>query len=141
MIELRSTLHALSNNDFICSICQGKYEARPDGKQMLEKVKRVKGCESITSNLRHFIIQGNTKLSYNTCIGNFVNDSSIYWINFYNHFEKGVMPFGGGYMDQPAKVIDVMSVVGSHKSDELSKASQKRKQSSRQNVRMINRGR
>lgn len=141
LVELRSTLHALSYKEFVCSYCQGKYANRPDAEFMLEKIKKQKGCEVVGPDERHFIMQGETQLRYNTCIGNFVSDSSIYWIHSYNHFEAGTMPFSGGYMDQPAKIIDIMNVIGAHKNEQIQKQTQRRKQSSRNNVRMIKRGR
>ena len=47
------------------------------------------------------------------------------------------MPFDGGYMDQPAKFIDVMGVVGSHKMEQIKDQANKQKMSSRNNVRNI----
>lgn len=130
-VELRSTLHALTNRDFICSQCIGKFNSRADGKAMLEKVKRTKGCETPHSMAVHKIVQGGTRLNYNSCIGNFFSYSAMHWVGFYSSFEQGVMPFSGGYMDQPAKFIDVMNIVASHKQDEILRNAQAQKQAAK----------
>lgn len=126
-IELRSTLHALSNRDFICSQCQSKYTNRQDATAMLEKVKRIKGCTKPHSAPVHQIRQGKISLAFRDCIGNYFSYSAMSWINFYNAFEKGAMPFPGGYMDQPSKLIDVMNLISNHKQDEMLKAAQAQK--------------
>lgn len=127
-VELRSTLHALTNREFICSVCQGKYASRTDAQAMLEKVKRTKGCEVPHPQPVHRIAQSGLKLNYSSCIGNFFSPSAMHWVGYYNAFEKGVMPFPGGYMDQPAKLIDVMSVIGNHKQEEMVKNAHAQKQ-------------
>lgn len=127
-IELRSTLHALTNREFICSTCQSKYSNRTDAQEMLAKVKRVKGCEIPHKVAVHRITQCGVRLNYASCIGNFFSFSAMNWISFYNSFENGVMPFSGGYMDQPSKFIDVMNVVGSYKQEEMLKSAKQQKQ-------------
>lgn len=130
-IELRSTLHALTNRDFICSTCQSKHSNRPDAQAILDKSKKIKGCTQPLPVAIHKISQGQTRLNYSSCIGNFFSFSAMSWINFYNSFEQGVMPFGGGYMDQPSKFIDVMNIVGSYKQDEMIKSAKQQKNSAR----------
>ncbi len=130
-IELRSTLHALTNRKFVCSTCQSNYANRTDSAQMLAKTKQVNGCEVPHKVAVHRIVQGNTRLNYSSCIGNFFSYSAMGWINFYNSFEQGVMPFAGGYMDQPAKFIDVMNVVSGFKQDEMIRNAQAQKQANR----------
>ena len=130
-VELRSTLHALTNRDFICSQCQGKFVSRRDAEEMLAKTKRIKGCETPHKVAVHRIRQGDTKLNYSSCIGNFFSFSAMSWINFYNSFEQGVLPFQGGYMDQPSKFIDVMNIVSNYKQEEMVRSAQAQKQAMR----------
>lgn len=134
-VELRSTLHALTNRDFICSQCQSKHSNRADHKEMLEKTKRIKGCTTPHTMPVHKISQGGVRVSYASCIGNYFSFSAMGWVNFYNSFEKGVMPFSGGYMDQPAKLIDVMNIIGSYKQDEMIRNAQAQKQAQRTRAR------
>lgn len=126
-IELRSTLHALTNRDFICSKCQSKHASRTDAEEMLAKTKRIKGCEVPHAVAIHKIRQGAVSINYKSCIGNFFSYSSMNWINFYNSFEQGVLPFEGGYMDQPSKFIDVMNIIANHKQEQIIDNAQKQK--------------
>ena len=73
-------------------------------------------CNYIADKARHgyspdFNNKGNPKISYNNCIGNHYNG---YWasiINYYQEYNKGIMPFSGGLLEQPAKFVDVMGLV------------------------------
>lgn len=127
-VELRSTLHALTNRDFICSQCQAKYANSPE---QSEKYRRIKGCEKQLPMPVHKIRQGQIGLQYLSCIGNYFSYSSMTWINFYNSFEQGVLPFEGGYMDQPSKFIDVMNIVGNYKQEQMLVNAQKQKQAAK----------
>lgn len=53
------------------------------------------------------------------------------WINFYNSFEQGVLPFEGGYMDQPSKFIDVMNIIANHKQEQILENAQKQRQAAK----------
>lgn len=130
-VELRSTLHALTNRDFICSTCQSRFKGRQDEAVQIEKWKKVKACEEMSPEPRHFVGQGQIRLKFRSCIGNYFSPSAMHWINLYNAFEGGTMPFQGGYMDQPSKVIDVMNIIGNHKHEEMLKAAKQQKQASR----------
>ena len=53
-------------------------------------------------------------VSYYRCIGNFVSDSVLDWVNAHAKFRQGVMPFPGSYLDQPAKVIELFAALENH---------------------------
>ena len=118
-IELRSTLHAISNQDFICSNCLSKYKNRQDAVVMTEKHTKAKGCKEIRKESIFKIRQERMVLNYKTCPGNFFSYSAMSWVNMFNHFEKGVMGFPGSYVEQPNKFIDAMSVIQSHKNEQI----------------------
>ena len=54
-------------------------------------------------------------MEYHRCIGNFFRDDAIGWIEFHQKWDQGVMPYPGAYADQPAKVIEIMRVIGNYK--------------------------
>lgn len=78
---------------------------------MLEKERKLLGCY----NSYNEPIHETSDLRYTRCIGNFNSDSASSWIESSDFFEKGIMPFQGGYMEQPAKVIEVMRIIRSFK--------------------------
>jgi len=47
---------------------------------------------------------------FKSCIGNYTIDLS-YYINLYSLYEKGIMPFNGLLKDQPAKIIEIFSII------------------------------
>lgn len=98
----------MSNPDFICNTCIGKYEDRP---QLLEKRKRTKGCEQHYAVPIHTIIQDNKVMRFTNCIGNYVSMSAVTFIEATRGFENGVMPFAGGYMEQPNKIMEIFRII------------------------------
>lgn len=109
-IYLHSTLHALSNQDFICSTCMSRYKDRP---AMAAKWRKTKGCEEIIPGPLplHTVNKDAFRIKYNTCIGNFFAPSVVMWIEAYRKFDKGIMPYSGGYMEQPNKAIEILRVI------------------------------
>ena len=47
----------------------------------------------------------------NQCLRQLVTPLSWQWLRLHKHFQTGVMPYGGGLMDQPARFIDAMDVI------------------------------
>ena len=115
MVHIKSTLHALYNKDFQCGYCLNKYNSRPDKDAMIERTKKTKGCETPFAVYVHKIVQPEFKISYKDCIGNYFSNAVVHWVIMHDHFERGVMPFNGGYFDQPNKAIEVLSTIGSQK--------------------------
>lgn len=85
-------------------------------------------CNYMAEKPRHSYIpahgnEGNPKIFYNQCIGNYYNG---YWsgiINYYPQYQDNLMPFSGGFMDQPAKLVDAMKLIHNLiKENELEKA-------------------
>lgn len=75
---------------------------------MQESLRAAKACRTIMAADVHRI---GSELSFRTCIGNFVSNTAVSWIELYAHFERGVMPYPGGLMDQPAKAIEIFRVI------------------------------
>jgi hypothetical protein len=109
-VQLKSTLISVHNPRFDCHKCAEKYPGRPE---LLKKERTILGCFGIREQPIHKI-EG---INYYTCIGNFCDESAISWVEAHSQFELGVMPFEGGYMDQPAKAIETMRVIGNYKTN------------------------
>lgn len=123
-IGLRSTLHAMDNQNFICSTCLGQYANMPGGESRTKMNRRYKACETIEDRVVHQIVQDGMLLSYNTCIGNFFSTGAVMWVEAFRKFDKGIMPYQGGYMEQPNKAIDIFRII---ESDHLRRADKQRK--------------
>jgi len=83
---------------------------------MLEKERRLKGCETILDAAVHRI---GKDLSFRTCIGNFVDKSVYSYLDAHRKYEAGILPYPGALMDQPAKILEVFQVIDAHKQDKM----------------------
>lgn len=105
-IEIRATLQAVENPDFQCSVCLSD----PRGQDAVQSKRVGKACtEHRDSPL--WVLDG---IKFHTCIGNFVSESVLSWLSSYHQWKKGILPFPGGYFDQPAKAIDVFTAFEGH---------------------------
>jgi len=107
-IELKSTLFASYIPRFNCEHCLNhKYHGNP---KKLEIERRMLGCKDRVPTP---LTQEN--LTYHRCPGNFASNQSYAWLEYHEKFKLGVMPFSGGYYEQPAKVFEIMRIVDSFK--------------------------
>lgn len=117
-VEIRSTLVATEQEKFNCTNCQAKYQGRADGEEMLAKVRANMGCAEVKSHSVHKI---GDEVSFSTCIGNFVKPQIYPLLRAHQMFSQGVMPYAGGLMDQPAKIIEIFGVIDSHRAEVANK--------------------
>lgn len=81
-----------------------------------DRQKEAMACGYVADKPRHqytpdFNNKGNPSILYKNCIGNHYYGKWASIINYYNMYEKGIMPFKGGLMDQPAKFVEIMDLV------------------------------
>lgn len=136
-VELKATLHSIHDERFSCAKCLGEFNGRPNGEQMLEQNRTLKACRAPAESPRHFI---GTELKFRSCIGNFVRQKYLPWIEAFRQFEKGVMPFTGAYTDQPAKVLELFDVIRSTQMEHAAKQAKKRNRLSQPQKPRVNRG-
>lgn len=53
----------------------------------------------------------NPTILYRNCIGNHYYGQWASIINYYPKWDRGILPFDGGYMSQPAKFVEIMDLV------------------------------
>lgn len=88
---------------------------------MLEKERQVKNCYGKPGPSIHNI---DNELFFSKCIGNYYDNVVAGYLSANEIYQKGVMPFSGSLFDQPAKIIEVFSVIESIKRDTQLKAQQ-----------------
>ncbi len=95
---------------------------------MLEKTQTQLGCKKLTSHIVHTIplSDGNGwntgSIKFNRCPGNFMQSNIGHWLELSNHLDNSVMPCAGSPGEQPAKVMEVLGVVGDWKAERKKKA-------------------
>lgn len=120
-ISLRATLHALDNQEFQCGKCLSKHSARSDYQAQTDRMRVVKGCEGISGNVIHRIKLDDSggSLGFRSCVGNYFDASVPGLIEAQRAYERGVMPFPGAMLDQPAKMIEIFSVIEGHRLERM----------------------
>lgn len=116
-MELKSALYAIDNPEFQCSWCLKKYRGRPDEADILKANRTRKGCFDVYPNALHKF----EDLEYSTCVGNFVKETALFWIEAEARYNQGVLPYPGSLSEQPAKVLDIFGCIAAHKQDKLEK--------------------
>lgn len=99
------TFFAYHESTFNCGDC---LKRNKDKKKRDEK----KGCNySLSAPVAkyHDIYQ------FKRCPGALKNSSYLELINLHGHWELGVLPFEGGLLDQPAKLVQAMRIISSLK--------------------------
>lgn len=96
-----------------CFDCKKKYKSDP---VKMKKQMEAMACNYIASKNRHqykpsYDCEGNPKINYKRCPGNYYFGESASLINYYPNYSKGILPFSGGMFDQPAKFVEIMSLV------------------------------
>jgi hypothetical protein len=112
-IILISTLYSIEEEKFDCSKCLKKYAQRTDYEAMTAKLRLSKSCESFQSQPVHQIEAEGVRLSFTTCIGNFKRPSMLRWVEAHRQYQTGILPFSGGFLDQPNKVIEIFNLISS----------------------------
>lgn len=116
-IELKSSLKSIDDQEFNCNFCLKKYSNRPDHAEMTKANRERKGCFNISQNALHNI----DNLRYHSCIGNFVSDSAISFVEAEARYNQGILPYAGSLFDQPAKVMEIFSCIAVWKQDRLNR--------------------
>lgn len=128
-VLVRSTIHALNNDKFLCYACHTRYPS----KEKIETYKEQYRCEKPASFNVHEFVQNGVRYKFNRCIGNYFSTAAVSWLETTNQMDKGILPYPGGYLNQPNKAIEVMRII---KGEQLA-LSRKREE---EQARKMNRG-
>jgi hypothetical protein len=137
-VQIKSTLHALENKQYLCSECITQYRGRPDQAEMDRKNRASKACEDVRE--KPFIsIDG--EIGFKTCVGNFYTAAVIPWLEANQAYQKGILPFPGSLSEQPNKAMEIMRLVGINQSERTDRQIKKMEQSRIKGRKPVARGR
>lgn len=106
---INATWLSLTNDDFQCSRVEAMYAKRKDA-EVVTKMRRIqKGCGVITDSPKVEI----GRIGYHSCLchENFQHPLMGYLMNVQQNYEKGLLPFSGGTLDQPAQIMEMISLL------------------------------
>lgn len=103
----------MTNPQYRCGVCKNRYKTEPDKRKNLMDAM---ACNYIAEKPRHNYKpehnnSENPTVKYKNCIGNHFYAKWSGIINFYEKYNSGILPFSGGFMEQPAKFVEVMELV------------------------------
>ena len=107
-IRLKCTAHALEDPRFLCSECLSKGSHLPDYEIRNNALRSSKACFSIEPVQYHHI---DNEIGFRTCIGNFFSHACHKWLTLYDNYTRGVLPYPGSAMEQPAKAMEIFSII------------------------------
>lgn len=97
---LRASLHVVFDDRFKCEKC-------PTSK------RAGKYCETPSVNV-HWMLEKD--LQFKRCPGNYLSMSALSYLDWQAEYEAhGTLPYPGALGDQPAKIIDIFSIIEAHK--------------------------
>lgn len=115
-VYLLSTYWYRADQNFNCLNCKKIYS---------ESVRDTrKAC--FTKRPREFV-DYNGKVKYFVCPSNFFNPAYSQIIDMFRHFQRGVLPFNGGLLDQPAKIIEIFNLIENLDSERIKDLERKQK--------------
>ena len=76
-------------------------------------VAKKNGCNSISESPLHDI----DDILFHTCVCNFKHPLMGHFMQVTEAYENGLLPFGGSYSEQPAKIIEIIQLILSMKVD------------------------
>jgi hypothetical protein len=114
LVHLKATLHIFDDKRFSCTDCLHKYKSRVDGEKQTQILQKSMGCETPFPRPVHNI---DGEILFDRCIGNYFSHQAVHWITIHTHFQRGVLPFPGSLSEQPAKVLEIFSVIETHRAN------------------------
>lgn len=100
-----------------------EYSKREGYEQAKKRLEQKNGC-GIYREEHRYEIDG---IRYHKCLCGYRNPSMSFYLDIEDKFSKGILPFKGSYLDQPAKIIDIINRISSLKLD-LNDREQKKQQ-------------
>lgn len=119
----------MTQPEFQCKYCKVKY--RSDAKKQKLSQTR-KGCFEILKNPTQqyrplYSMEGSQKIIYYKCPALLYSRPAADLINYYDVFNKGILPYKGTYYEQPAKFVELMELVN-NLIEENKQSNEKKKQ-------------
>lgn len=104
MVGIISTFSSIHEENFNCNNCKKRMGqiARDD----------LKGCSKI---LKSDVANWRNQITFQTCPVNFYSQAFAVYIDLFRHFENGILPFKGGLLEQPNKIMEVFNLIESLK--------------------------
>jgi hypothetical protein len=103
-IKISATFIYLTEDKFGCDNKLIEYTKREGEERAKKRLQKENGCGVIKEKHRYEI----DGIRYHQCVCGYRNYDLGFYIQLQDNFEKGILPFEGSYMDQPAQIIEII---------------------------------
>jgi hypothetical protein len=109
-VSLVATYFIQSDASFNCDQCLGMYPGREGRDQVIDQTRSRKYCWGVQpgDEKSGFTIG---EMKFRICPGHFYSHEAALWIQTWFAYRLGSMPFDGGLMDQPAKMMEILDLL------------------------------
>lgn len=129
-ITISATFIYMTEDKFRCESKLKKLAKREGFENAKKRMQKDNGCGVYRQGYRYDI----DGIRYHECLCGFRSHSMGMYLDLEDQFSRGILPFEGSYMDQPAKIIEIMARVTSLKLDKKERDyKEQEKQSKRDN--------
>ena len=108
---INATWLNLTSEAFQCKRTEDLYRKRSDAEIVIKMNRITKGCGVLSDSPKVEIGQ----IGFHSCLCHegFQHPQMGYFLNIYQNYEKGNLPFEGALMDQPAQIMELIGLIDS----------------------------
>lgn len=142
ILEISGSLNASHNEEYNCNKCLAKFEGRTDEELMIKRNKERKNCETPANSRLHEIrLSEGRSIHLSRCPGNYTLENFSYYMDLYNAYQRGILPFEGSLSDQPNKVMEIFRLIQTFIDAKMKQEAEEQRKKQRSMERIKRRGR
>lgn len=103
----------MTDDHFDCENKLQRAAIRMGFERAKKHMEKVNGC-GVHRQKHRYEIDG---IRYHKCLCGYKNSSISFYLDLEEKFNKGILPFKGSYLDQPARVVEIMNRISQLKFD------------------------
>lgn len=99
----------LTSEDFRCREVEKEYKKRVDHENVIRNFRKERGCFKMETEA--VVEIENLRFYSCLCHPNFKHPIMNELLSVYTLYKKGIMPFSGGSLEQPAQIMEFMGLI------------------------------
>lgn len=97
-----------NHKQFNCKEQVEKMKNQPNSQQRILGFKERNGCDNKISKTPRQVYRN---LNFHSCFCNHLDNSFNHYLDIHENYSKGYLPFTGGFLEQPNKVIEIINLI------------------------------
>lgn len=112
-VTITATFMSLTEDKFRCSHRLKELTKREGEANAKKRMQIENGCGVCRSEYRYDV----DGIRFHQCFCGYRSHNMGFYLDLEDKFSKGILPFEGSYLDQPAKVIEIINRISALKMD------------------------